>query len=130
MTEYPDGVRGFQAYKAVLREGQLRFNVAFDQDFASGDSGIVPIYLVPEDYQLNITYWKSSMERSGIFYAHFYADVALLAGIYIDLNAFGYTGDTGAYVVEAGETFGISVYNPHAVAVHGKGRLGGTLTQI
>ncbi|GAI58222.1 unnamed protein product, partial [marine sediment metagenome] len=97
---------------------QARFNYSLEVELpAQMDTGLVTAYTIPAGMQLNVTFWKGSANKSGLLYGYIYNTGTFYGRATIDVFQTGSTGESGAYVFDAGDVFQYRVVNPMLEAV-------------
>ena len=110
---------------------QERWNLSLEATLPGGyDTGIVDAYTVPVGKQLNVTFWKASAAQSAIFYGYFFNTGTFYGRVTCDVFESGSTGETGAYVFDAGEIFQYRMVNTVVVPASVAFRFAGTLTTV
>jgi hypothetical protein len=110
---------------------QERWNFSLEITIpANTDTGILTIYAVPTGKQLNVTYWKSSSNTSGFKYGYFFNTGVFYGRMTIDMFESGSTGESGAYVWDAGELVQFRIINPLDEPGSAAARFCGTLTAV
>ena len=116
--------------RTVLRSGQARWEMVAEVEIPPGDTGIVPLYLVPSGKQLSITFVKGSMNKPGMAYGAFYRDDTNCGSFYIWAPFIFSTGETGAYTFTEGEIFGFRAINYSSYSINVSFKVAGTLSSV
>lgn len=119
------------AKSTVATTIQDRWNYSLELALpAQTDTGLITIYTVPAGKQLNLTFWKGSLSKSGIIFGYFYNTGTFYGRASVDVFGTGATGESGAYVWDEGELLQFRMVNPLLEVVSAAFRLAGTLTTI
>lgn len=125
----PDYYASTAPGRTIIAPHQERWNLSSEAPIpAETDTGIIDLYTVPANKQLNVTFWKGSVDKSGLIIGYIYNTGAFYGRATIDIFGTGSTGESGAYVWTEGEIVQYRVINPLEEEVSIAFRFSGTLT--
>ena len=126
----PDYYSASSPVRTGLRAGQEKWEVDVTATIPPGDTGAIPLYVVPAGKQLFISLIMGSFLQPGVGKGTLYCNGVTLGSYYLHVALALSTGDAGAYTLDAGDVFGFGVYNYMSFTSNIEARFSGTLVSV